>query len=287
MKRLTKSLGGAAAAALLWATPASATVWNFAQDLIANPAAQVGNGAGNAWWYFYTTSSDHDGSYTLFTVPSLFQGGLGYGHATNPVEFLSGTGTVAGFPDVGVLHPGNSGGSSAAETDVIVGWRAPSAMTVNVSGFFEDQDGGDFFDPNARGVAVSVTTTTNPGVAGSDVDVPDFALAYLDASNTNPTMRNLLGGIDPLPSVAAFDFDIAVDLGQWLFFRVNDFGQYYFDTTYLTVVIDDNLQTAVAEPAALAALLGLPLFLRRSRRPSYRQRPALPVMLFGACPARG
>lgn len=48
MSGFPKSLGAAAAAALLWAAPASATVWNFAQDLIANPAAQVGNGAGNA-----------------------------------------------------------------------------------------------------------------------------------------------------------------------------------------------------------------------------------------------
>lgn len=200
-------------------------------------------------------------------MPTLFQGGLGYGHATNPVDFLSGTGTYAGLPDVGALHPGNSGGSPTAETDVIVGWRAPSAMTVNVSGFFEDQDGSDiFFNPNARGVAVSVTTTTTPGVAGSDVDVPAFALAYLEASNTNAAMQALLGGVDPLPSVAAFDFNIAVELGQWLFFRVSDFGEHYFDTTYLSVIIDDNIQVAVAEPGALAALLGLPFLLRRRRR---------------------
>ena len=153
------------------------------------------------------------------------------------------------------------------EGDIIVGWRAPLAMTVNVAGFFEDADGTDFVtDPNTRGVAVSITTTTTPGVAGSDTDVPDFALAYLDASNSNPTMLGLIGGVGPLPSVAEFDFNITVDLGQWLFFRVSDFGTHNFDTTLLSLVIDDNIQTAVAEPGALAALLGLPLLARLRRR---------------------
>ena len=267
MRRLTTSLGAVVAAALLWAAPASATVWNFAQDLIANPPAQVGNGAGNAWWYFYAGSGDHDGSYTLFTMPNVFGSGLGYRHPANPTEFLSGTNTYAGQPDVGAIHPGNSGGSPVVESNVIVGWRAPSAMTVNVSGFFEDSDGADSFNnPNARGVAVSITTTTTPGVAGSDVDVPDFALAYLDASNSNPTMSALLGGVDPLPSIAVFDFNISVDSGQWLFFWVSDFGEYYFDTTLLSLVIDDNVQTAVAEPGTLAALLGLPFLVRLRRR---------------------
>ena len=267
MCRLTTTLGAAVAASLIWTAAASATVWNFAQDLVANPTVQVGNGAGNAWWYFYAGSGDHDGSYTLFTTPTIFGGGVGYGHPSNPTEFLSGTNTYTGLPDIGAIHPGNSGGSLVVEGDVIIGWRAPSAMTVNVSGFFQDGDGADSFNnANARGVAVSITTTTTPGVAGSDVDVPDFAAAYLDASNTNPTMSALLGGANPLPSIASFDFDISVDSGQWLFFRVSDFGEYYFDTTYLSLVIDDNVHAAVPEPGALAALLVLPLLARLRRR---------------------
>ena len=75
-----------------------------------------------------------------------------------------------------------------------------------------------------------------------------------------------IGGVGPLPSVAEFDFHITVDLGRWLFFRVTDFGTHNFDTTFLSLVIYDNVQTAIPEPGAHAALLGLPLALRLRRR---------------------
>ena len=60
--------------ALATTVSADATVWDFAQDLTTN-GAQTGNGAGNAWWYFYADPGDRDGAYTLFTQPLMFGGG--------------------------------------------------------------------------------------------------------------------------------------------------------------------------------------------------------------------
>jgi hypothetical protein len=258
----------AAAAALASSASAQATVWNFAQELTSS-GPQTGNGAGNAWWYFYADPGDRDGAYTLFSQPSSFASGVGYDNSPpNAFQLVIGTG-VYGNPDSGLLHPGTfnfTNPASNPEPDVIVGWRAPSAATVNVSGFFRDGDGSDFDGPtDARGIRAEITSTTTPGAANSDVNLVQFATAYLDASNDNEAIRTLLGGLAILPTVAAFDFNITVAANQWLFFRVNDLGSNRFDSTEVSIIIDDNIR--VPEAGSLGALgLGLLGFGLAARR---------------------
>jgi hypothetical protein len=254
--------------ALATTVSADATVWDFAQDLTTN-GAQTGNGAGNAWWYFYADPGDRDGAYTLFTQPLTF-GGVGYSNPGNNFHLVVGTGSHAN-PGDGLLHPGTFNFSAPATNpapDVIVGWRAPTAGTFSVSGRFQDYDGADFDGPaDGRGVRAEISSTTTPGLAGSDVDLAAFAYAYLDASNTNEAMRTLLGGPLTLPSVAAFDFTITVAADQWLFFRVNDLGSNRFDSTILNVVIADAV--SVPMPASIGifglGLAGLAVAARRRR----------------------
>lgn len=237
------------------ASAASATTWNYASDFVA-ASPQSGNGTGEAWFYFYADPADRDGVYTPFSQISGLFGGA-YVHSSN--AFQSATSAF--------VHPGSFLGSEVDE-DVIVGFRAPAGRTYHVSGLFADADGTDNVGPSDfRGVLAEITTTASPNAAGSDQPVAQFAPALLDASNTNEAMRGLFGGADPLPAAAFFDFSLALQTGQFLFFRVNDLGLNYFDATALAITIDDG--TPVAEPAAagilVCGLLGFALLRRRGR----------------------
>ena len=114
-----------------------------------------------------------------------------------------------------------------------------------VSGRILDDNGRDYDGPvDKRGVRVDITSTTTPGVADSDQPIPQFQPAFLEASNTNETLRAQLGGVDPLPVEAKFDFEIMLDTHQFLFFRVNDLGSNRFDGTRVEI----QIQPTIPEP---------------------------------------
>jgi hypothetical protein len=253
-------------------TPANATVWDFAQDLTSSPAPHTGQGPNNAWRYFFAAPTDHDGAYTELDQGTVLNTGIGYRRSTDGFSLVIGTRTnsAPGEESDGLLHPG-----SGAESDVIVGWQAPSAGTYNVQGLFQDADGSDFNGPiTSRGVRAAISSTTTPGVADSDQEIGQFAAALLDASNDNSDIRAALnlGPDDILPFVAEFDFNIDVVAGQWLYFRVNNLGSNLFDSTTVVVRIDDNINVnsnSVPAPGTLgllaAGLAGLGALRRRRR----------------------
>jgi hypothetical protein len=204
--------------------------WNYRDDF-AVVIPQVGNGTGNAWFYFYADPADRDGSYTLFAHSSTI-GGQSYRHPSNAFHLAN-----ANF-----VHPGTFNGGER-EPDVIVGFRAPTDGSYSVSGYFRDNDGTDRDGPpDMRGVRVEVLASAPAGgndsaVAAFTNGQPSATLAYLDASNTNEWMRTQLDGLNPLPVRVDMDFEIDLLEGQYLFFRVNDLGRNRFDTTGLSIQI--------------------------------------------------
>lgn len=241
---------------MLAAVPAAATSWDYTGDC-ATPFPQTGNGPGNAWFYYQAAPDDRDGLYTLFCCPVANFGGS-YIAPASGIHIVAST----------FVHPGGANFvfAPSPEPDVVVAFRAPSAAVYNVLGLFSDNDGTDSAGAtDQRGVQVEVTTTATPGVAGSDQSISAFAPAFLDASNTNEAMRVLLGGPNPLPTLAAFDFAISLAAGQNLFFRVNDFGSSLCDGTGLSIQITDV--AAVPEPSTLLLLgTGLIALIVRAKK---------------------
>ncbi len=239
------------------ATPANATVWDFAQDLNDNTIPQDGNGANGAWRYFFADTGDKDGVYSLF--PNAISDGTSLGYTTTGFHFVLGTGTgvPGGNPSDGALHPGGT-----TLSDVIVGWTAPTDGTYSVTGRFEHQDPGQFGN-SGSGINASITTTTTPGVPNSDVAIPDFTPAFLDKGGT-------------LPFIANFDFNFTAVANQSLFFRIDANGNSLNDFTFLNAIIEDVVDdsgdgTKVSEPGILSlfavGLVGLG-WLRRRREAS-------------------
>ena len=206
--------------------PAGATIWDYTDDF-ALVTPQVGNGPDNAWFCYRADPNDWDGLYTLFSSTTPSFGGC-YDFPTNAFHIACSMTVVPG-----TFNFNNP--TTNPEPDVVVAFRAPSASLYNVSGLFRDLDGTDSDGPtDKRGVKVEITTTVNPGVAGSDRNISAFSPALLDVSNTNEAMRALLGGQNPLPIQTSFDFDIFLEASQNLFFRVNDLGSNRFDLTNLS-----------------------------------------------------
>lgn len=207
-----------------------ATVWDYTVDFsVVIP--QVGQGPGNAWFYFMGETADRDGAYLPMEI--LHEIGLDDCYSNwGPNAFHYACPTV--------IHPGTFTGGELTP-DVIIGFRAPNTDTYHVEGLFRDVDGTDFDgSPHLfAGICADITTTITPGIAGSDVNVPSFPTACMDASNLNEEMRIQLGGINPLPVEAEFNFDIELDAGQFLYFRVNDFGLNRFDSTLIEIQIND------------------------------------------------
>ena len=213
----------------LGAVPASATVWDYSGDF-AVVLPQVGQGPGNAWWYFKADAADLDGSYTPFTTtePGVY-GSAGAFH------YLSNGGG----------HPGDT--ATMAESNIVIGFRAPAADTYSVEGFFRDGNGGDPTSPDStRGVDVSIAHDTTSVIGPTHLDVN-------------------VGGA-AVPDQLDFDFDIALDAGDWLFFRVHDRGRYFFDGTIIEIQISDEV-VATPEPGGmLAASFVMLAAARRFRR---------------------
>ncbi|GEM_PF-4443134 len=205
---------------------AFATTWDYQLDYnVVIP--QIGQGSGNAWFYKMADPSDRGGIYPdMGIIHSSCYSNWG------PNAFHLACPTF--------VHPGTFNGGELTP-DVVIGFRAPNTGVYHVEGFFADIDGSDsvFGSPELHaGVCTDITTTSTPGIPNSDVNIPQFTTKCMDASNKNEVMRTKLGGVNPLPTSAAFNFDIALNANQFLNFRVNDFGSNRFDTTALSIKIN-------------------------------------------------
>ena len=210
---------------------AFATQWNYDADYTV-VIPQVGQGSGNAWYYKMADPLDRDGIYANMTVLTA---GCYSNNPPNPFHYA-----CAGPLD---LHPGTFNGGELTP-DTVIGFRAPSTDTYHVTGSFADNGDAtaDGF-PNSAGVCTDISTTASPGTPNSDVNVPEYPKKCMDSSNRNEAMRAQLGGVNPLPTSASFDFDVTLQSGQFLYFRVTDLGRNFFDWTAFDVTITDSAST--------------------------------------------
>lgn len=226
------------------ASPARATVWDYAQNLTANPTPQVGNSVDGAWRYFIANFGDFSGAYTPFT--NQLTDGISVGYIAESFQFVLGIGTgipvvVGGNASDGALH---LGGNSQTR-DVLVGWTAPAAGSYNVSGRFEDQDGNDASGGPSTGSSIRASTTNSVALSGADTVIQEF---LLDKAKQNIVLQQELG--DPFPFIGAFDFDITIGEDETIFFRVNNFNGSANDLTILNAITQDVNANSVPDPAS-------------------------------------
>lgn len=206
------------AAAVLAAAPAAATTWDAATDF----ATAAGGNPGAVWSYGYDPASVDGYQIKLFDIVAV--GSVAqwndsqYSSLGTPAAWknLSGS-TILGVVDGQVaLHPGPTPNGDYA----ILRFTAPTTGVYSVSAQFFTGDSGE----------VDAWVVKNGGFGSP--------LASLGETSSNP-----------LYSVSG----LYLDVGDTLDFVVGNHGNYFYDTTPVTVQI-----TSVPEPAAAGlSFLGL------------------------------